>query len=417
MGDLVLGNFEEVAAAAGVQALAPYSKQAWNWLFDRIRRERPAQKSEWKGYRDENEIRINARKLARRRKAKAKALLAPPKKGTASYTSTMPRFLKRKRRIRRRRGSYAKRRRTVKRRYARKRRNSRRPRIGRVMPGHLPQKQLFRLKYLHQYRMSCAAGDWSVLRFDACDVRKPVNAIGNDLDNPNEFDGATLRDTHVLGHASGIHIKAGQHEWAKLTDKHGSTAVQHQPEGYDEAFSYYDRMLPLKTTHKITILPGSGSEGTSMSRTIAGWAKGQYFEPDVAVDHEFGDRWGNIVYSDVSRLIQNKVMERPQFIMSGTEGAGTLTGMQTFTKTWDLRKYQKAARKLPDAPVNMDELMEDINFETNATASPGRFCNQYFIMGDLGNASNNTFNIWIEVTYLVEMRKSDGTGAQPKSVI
>lgn len=328
----------------------------------------------------------------------------------AYNTTTMPRFTrKRKYRSRGRRSSYARRRRVKKRKY------KKRSRIGRIIRGALPQTQLYSMHSLKQFTISTVAGDWGVIRINATNPLRPFNAVGMDLDNPNPFDGATMRVATASGHASSKYIDE-LHLFLPATNKAGSVTHTDQPTGFDQAFDYYDRGHVVNCTTKITILPGSGSEGDTVSRSIAGWAKGTYVKDSMCANHEFKDKWGNVTYNDVSRMVDSKMITRPQFIISGSNDAGIST-MQTFTKTWNQKAFKRYVKKQSNTVADIDDVLEDNNFEFTQSAPPARSVSQYFVIGDMGLPAISYFRVWVKTSYLIEMRKSGENLTVPESVL
>ncbi len=252
-----------------------------------------------------------------------------------NYRGPMPRYRRRTarrkmpyRRGRKRRSSY-RRRRSSYRRY-------KRPRMKLLLhPGGWPKTHTLKLRTFVQGHIQSTAGGWNYITFEPAQISDPFRHSGD------AAAGNAATPANTSGWGSVNHLKAGWYDKVTTT----AVALTKQPFGYDqwEATPYTSyQVLGAKITVQLAKGTFDDSAGENM---MVGFTK---LYPE-ALQHNmetFGVKYATISASEVSDMINAKIIKRPSVISSA--GHRARLGKK-FVATYS---YQKWRRKIHGQGLN-----------------------------------------------------------------
>lgn len=291
--------------------------------------------------------------------------------------ATMPRARGRKSkrgRKRKRRVSFRRRRRSI---YRRRRRVKRTHHL-RLLPGGFPQSKKVKLRVLKQ----CAIGTpdtttgWGYIIFRPADPYNPFLSF-------DATEGA-----------------GGVHRNLLFTLKNGTSITpKPQPFGWDDWAAIYPNYVVLGSKITINFVQGSNS-ATNTTQFVAGWNKNNYHDGAVGHDQSFTQKYVDTIHSEVSDMLNIKVIQNPKILTQIGTGSTMEGGSRSFTTFYSLKKQQRRLKKMKLHTPEHDGASASI------TGSPLYSPQAFFIIGDLaGDTAQIKLNCFVTIDYTIQFSK------------
>lgn len=287
---------------------------------------------------------------------------------------------------RKRRTSYTRRRRKSFRSRRKRRKSSARTKL-RLYPGGFPKTHLIKLRANTQALITNVAGEWASLLLHPAQCHHPFDLVAL----------ANLGTTDVVA----------QHKRLAFTNKAAAITPVVQPYGWDHwmeqgaagttAESPYQWAVVEGSTFQITFVQAVG--GSASVRMLGGFS-GLFEKTSNSYLPDFSKEYANIDATEVSDMLNVRIMKNPQEIYQSGTGE-PLSGGKTFIFNYSRKKTERRMKKAGTYMYGSDTKS---NFMFTHNTDPVFNPVARFIIADIGAAAEEvTWNVFIKAEYTIRL--------------
>lgn len=197
---------------------------------------------------------------------------------------------------------------------------------------------------------------------------------------------------------------SGTHRALAFTLKNGTDITPRpQPYGWDEWANAYPRYQVLGSKTTINFVQGSNSPA-STTQFVCGFSRQFNDVANPYVPATFGEKYANISYTELSDMLNVKVIKKPIIVEQIGVGTALSGGARSVSFNYSLKKSIRAWKKAGGKELNETGGYGGATFPPS---NPGYSPQRLFIMGDLaGDSASITMNAFLTIDYTIKFSKA-----------